>query len=335
MAQYEIRLNKTDMSIQLRKVSYEIKLQQTGRRGLPGAQGDPGDPGTAATIEVGTTTTLDPGSEATVVNVGNENDAIFNFGIPKGESGTGGGAVDSVNGQTGTVVLDKNDIGLGNVDNTSDSSKPVSTATQTELDKKVNITSAFNDGDLYVRFGVGVSGLSKADLAADSAFANAYDQNGAAATAESNANSYTDSEINALTKSDVGLGNVDNTSNATERAATATLTNKRITPRVFVTTSASTLVPEKDTYDCFSYTALAASLAINNHSTSTVSNFKKIEIRIVDNGTPRALTFDTNYVARGGIALPTTTVANKMMTLGFEWVSAISKYNLIALAQET
>ena len=28
----------------------------------------------------------------------------------------GGGAVDSVNGQTGTVVLDKNDIGLGNVD---------------------------------------------------------------------------------------------------------------------------------------------------------------------------------------------------------------------------
>ena len=32
-----------------------------------------------------------------------------------------------------------------------------------------------------------------------------------------------------ITKGDVGLGNVDNTSNATERAATATLTNKTLT----------------------------------------------------------------------------------------------------------
>lgn len=36
--------------------------------------------------------------------------------------------VQSVNGQTGVVVLTKADIGLGNVDNTSDADKPVSTA---------------------------------------------------------------------------------------------------------------------------------------------------------------------------------------------------------------
>lgn len=36
--------------------------------------------------------------------------------------------VESVNGQTGVVVLDKTDIGLPNVDNTSDVNKPVSTA---------------------------------------------------------------------------------------------------------------------------------------------------------------------------------------------------------------
>jgi hypothetical protein len=36
--------------------------------------------------------------------------------------------VSSVNGQTGTVVLAKADVGLGNVDNTSDVNKPVSTA---------------------------------------------------------------------------------------------------------------------------------------------------------------------------------------------------------------
>ena len=45
--------------------------------------------------------------------------------------------IDSVNGQIGTVVLTKIDIGLTNVDNTSDINKPVSTATQTALNTKV------------------------------------------------------------------------------------------------------------------------------------------------------------------------------------------------------
>jgi len=54
--------------------------------------------------------------------------------ILKTGGGGGTGAVNSVNGETGTVVLDKSDIGLANVDNTSDANKPVSTATQTELD---------------------------------------------------------------------------------------------------------------------------------------------------------------------------------------------------------
>jgi hypothetical protein len=48
----------------------------------------------------------------------------------------GGGRVSSVNGQTGHVVLAKADLGLGNVDNTSDVNKPVSTAVQAALDLK-------------------------------------------------------------------------------------------------------------------------------------------------------------------------------------------------------
>lgn len=46
-----------------------------------------GVPGHSATIAVGTVTTLPAGSPATVENVGDENDAIFNFGIPKGADG--------------------------------------------------------------------------------------------------------------------------------------------------------------------------------------------------------------------------------------------------------
>lgn len=48
------------------------------------------------------------------------------------------GGVTSVNGFTGTVVLAKGDIGLGNVDNTSDVNKPVSTDQQTALNAKAN-----------------------------------------------------------------------------------------------------------------------------------------------------------------------------------------------------
>ena len=41
-------------------------------------------------------------------------------------------------GKTGAVTLVKADVGLGNVDNTSDAAKPVSTATQTALNGKAN-----------------------------------------------------------------------------------------------------------------------------------------------------------------------------------------------------
>ena len=44
--------------------------------------------------------------------------------------------VQSVAGRSGAVVLAKSDVGLGNVDNTSDLSKPISTATQSALDAK-------------------------------------------------------------------------------------------------------------------------------------------------------------------------------------------------------
>jgi hypothetical protein len=110
-----------------------------------------------------------------ITNAGDGNSFLANDGTYKAVSGSG--AVDSVNGATGTVVLDsddisegttnlymtttqetnfstaythsqitsgnphnidKSDVGLGNVDNTSDTNKPISSATQTALNGKAD-----------------------------------------------------------------------------------------------------------------------------------------------------------------------------------------------------
>lgn len=98
---------------------------------------------------------------------------------PVGGGGGGGGNITSVNGQTGVVVLDftdvgaaplvhthtKADVGLGNVDNTTDAGKPISIAQQNALDQKASRTgvgalriwpasatfpvSGMQDGDLF------------------------------------------------------------------------------------------------------------------------------------------------------------------------------------------
>lgn len=51
-----------------------------------------GDPGEAATIQIGTVTASDPGSNPQVTNSGTEQDAVFNFVLPRGEQGPKGPA---------------------------------------------------------------------------------------------------------------------------------------------------------------------------------------------------------------------------------------------------
>lgn len=51
--------------------------------------------------------------------------------------------VRSVAGKTGAVTLTKSDVGLSNVDNTSDEDKPVSTAMQTALNGKANTSGTY------------------------------------------------------------------------------------------------------------------------------------------------------------------------------------------------
>ena len=57
--------------------------------------------------------------------------------------------VQSVNGMTGAVSITKASIGLSNVDNTSDASKPVSTPQQAAIDQKVDKSQARFDGRIH------------------------------------------------------------------------------------------------------------------------------------------------------------------------------------------
>ena len=78
-------------------------------QGEQGVQGDPGSSGTAATIDVNSTTTGAPGSDASVTNVGTTSAALLDFTIPRGDKGDPGddgapGTAATVDAGTTTTV---------------------------------------------------------------------------------------------------------------------------------------------------------------------------------------------------------------------------------------
>ena len=92
-------------------VARAIALAAKANGGKPGPAGPKGDDGLAATIQVGTVTTGAAGTNAEVTNVGTENAAIFNFTIPKGDPGEGGGGLSTIVAGTGTssIVMNHDD----------------------------------------------------------------------------------------------------------------------------------------------------------------------------------------------------------------------------------
>jgi hypothetical protein len=149
---------------------------------------------------------------------------------------------------TGTVSgITQSMVGLANVDNTSDANKPISTATQTALDLKSSITYVDASFNLKANlasptFTGTVGGITKSMVGLGSVD-NTSDTSKPISTATQTAldlkssNTYVDASLNlkanlasptftgtvgGITKSMVGLGSVDNTSDTSKPISTAT-----------------------------------------------------------------------------------------------------------------
>jgi hypothetical protein len=148
--------------------------------------------------------------------------------------------------------LTKNDVGLGNVDNTSDLNKPVSTATQTALDLKASISAiaelAQDAVNTAVVAGVGldkvyddeantitldidstVATKTYADGAVSTHSSDTTSVHGITDTAELATKAYTDSAVSTHTSDTTAVHGITDTSLLVTTTASQTLTNKTIT----------------------------------------------------------------------------------------------------------
>ena len=71
-------------------------------------------------------------------------------------------------------------------------------------------------------------------------------------------------------------------------------------------------------------------MKFNNPGGTPVAG-QKLIIRIKDDGTARALTYDTEFRASTDLALPTTTVLGKTLYMGFIWNATDTKFDLLAV----
>ena len=137
--------------------------------------------------------------------------------------------------RTGNVNITATNIGLGNVNNTSDAEKPISTATKTALDgKQAKVTGAattITDSNLTADRALISNSSGKVEVSAVTSTELGY-LDGVTSNIQTQLNNKLSSapvaSVNnktgavTLAKGDVGLGNVDNTSDANKPISNAT-----------------------------------------------------------------------------------------------------------------
>lgn len=127
-----------------------------------------------------------------------------------------------------------------------------------------------------------------------------------------------------------------NNANATGGFATidgvATLTNKRINPRVSSAASTASLTPDISSYDQYCLTAQAAGLTVNA-PTGTPVDGNKLTFRILDNGGSQTISWNATYTAIG-VTLPTATTAGKTTYVGCIYNANNTRWDVVAVTTQ-
>jgi len=105
-----------------------------------------------------------------------------------------------------------------------------------------------------------------------------------------------------------------------------------IDPITITTASTATLTIDSDSADFSVITAQAEALTIAA-PTGTPVEGQKVIVRIKDDGSARAITFNAIFRAIG-VTLPTTTVASKITYLGLVYNSTDTKWDIVATKTE-
>ena len=204
---------------------------------------------------------------------------------------------------TGTVSgVTKTHVGLGNVDNTTDAGKPVSTAQQTALDLKANLSGPTFTGTVILPSTTSIGDVTSTEIGYIDGVTSSIQ-----------------TQLNAKAPS----------STTVTLTGTETLTNKRITKRTVSITDSAAPTPNSDTTDIYLVTALAQT-ATFGAPTGTPTEGQQLIIRIKDNATARSLAWNAIYRASSDLALPTTTIVSKTVYLGFMYNSTDSKWDLLS-----
>lgn len=113
---------------------------------------------------------------------------------------------------------------------------------------------------------------------------------------------------------------------------TATLTNKRVTPRVLASTANSaTPTLNTDSYDMMVITGQSVAItSFTTNLTGTPTNGQKLWIAITGT-TAIAITWGASFES-STVTLPTTTVTTNRLDVGFVWNVATSKWRCVASA---
>lgn len=213
------------------KIRVKVLPQQKLRlRMTPAVPGTPGDDGDAATIAVGSVTTLPAGQPATVTNVGTPAAAIFDFAIPQGEDGSGTGDMLAATYDPQAIGNDAFDRANHTGTQLAATISDFSTAADARVSAAIGVTVQAYDADLTAWAGVNPSSYSTtaqiaaayqpldSDLTSWAGVTRASGFDAFAATPSS-------ANLRALLTDEVGTGAAYFVGGALGTPASATLTN--------------------------------------------------------------------------------------------------------------